>query len=629
MKVDNDDVISDFISARKTDTVAKEGSQVNEIGCEVDIDELLGLSGKVYVDARDRGHVITELNRIRDRLLIESNSLSKSHILYLPEGSGKSRLALDLAARGKKILFTCKSWEQVFAKWEEFSEAAKPLGLEVGFLASKEGKLRKNFKTRSKRHRPTNPYSPGEMDVEATLDVMVETNPSKSKGLLSLTLKQFLSDDRMHLNSEGGRHPLFGEAGNLLDDGGTSSYVGLGADILVTTFAQARILSLKNQWLPRDWLVWFDDPDVNDIVDIEPYDPKRIGELPSEELEKRTRLINRTRYFERDFKQQLGRAYRSRACVYTTTERVTLLAIEHMLKGRREDFVLHDSMSNLAGGDVTILGTVKVQRSYDAFVPLMVRRLEKTGHKLKLIANGLGSSLNHSNSKGLNTLKNQDLLVELSIPHPIECKTVCDALGYDFRNRSREISRLLMLDRMHQAIGRNSGYRHEDSKCVVLTDPKIHKYLVAETRYLVDLNNSVLIDRTAKMSRLDRRTTESAASTIQEIETFLNNLDQYVADKRKIKHDINHVLSGFQDDSKRLSYVARLLTALTSLSGVLFDCEEDYTEPSDVSQRAYWDIGRWVLKDCVGEGMRQGVIEEYLEFVDKPDDEKDREVGTG
>jgi len=55
------------------------------------------------------------------------------------------------------------------------------------------------------------------------------------------------------------------------------------ADIVVTTFSQARLLRLRHQRLSKDWTVWFDHPDVSDLVDIEPYEPERWGEIPEEE----------------------------------------------------------------------------------------------------------------------------------------------------------------------------------------------------------------------------------------------------------------------------------------------------------------------------------------------------------
>jgi hypothetical protein len=62
------------------------------------------------------------------------------------------------------------------------------------------------------------------------------------------------------------------------------------------------------------------------------------------------------------------------------------------------------------------MGTNKVYSSFDGIIPLMVRRLEKEDYDILLIADGLGQSHNHSNTKGKNDLTKRNLIVELSAP---------------------------------------------------------------------------------------------------------------------------------------------------------------------------------------------------------------------
>ncbi len=57
-------------------------------------------------------------------------------------------------------------------------------------------------------------------------------------------------------------------------------------------------------------------------------------------------------------------------------------------------------MSNIVGGNITTLGTEKVERGDDDIIALMERRVEKAGYKIVSIANGLGAPLTHSKSKG-------------------------------------------------------------------------------------------------------------------------------------------------------------------------------------------------------------------------------------
>jgi len=86
-----------------------------------------------FTDAADRTHVNEQLRRIGQLIYREEIPVPlggrpvefPTHLVYLPEGSGKSALAFDLAAKGMKILFACKSLEQMFEKYDEFTEKSK------------------------------------------------------------------------------------------------------------------------------------------------------------------------------------------------------------------------------------------------------------------------------------------------------------------------------------------------------------------------------------------------------------------------------------------------------------------------------------------------------------------------
>lgn len=193
----------------------------------------------------------------------------------------------------------------------------------------------------------------------------------------------------------------------------------------------------------------------------------------------------------------------------------------------------------------------------------------------------MSSKVNHSNNKGRNDLNETNILVELSIPHPNYLRTICDAIDMSFDKDQNKVNRLIMLDRMHQAIGRNSGYRYEGYECVVLVDSNVHNYIVEDTRYKIDRYNSVPIDPTRRMGRKDTRTTDTASPMVQEVEYLLKNVDEYISDGRKVKPDIKHVMGSIEDNSDRVKYIIRLLTALSELSGVRFDAAQPNEEPEN------------------------------------------------
>ncbi|MCP4296771.1 MAG: hypothetical protein GY786_14305, partial [Proteobacteria bacterium] len=163
------------------------------------------------------------------------------------------------------------------------------------------------------------------------------------------------------------------------------------------------------------------------------------------------------------------------------------------------------------------------------------------------------------------------------------------------------------------AIGRNSGYRWQGFQCVVLVDKHVHKHMVDETRYLIDFDNSVVIDRTQKMSRKERRATKSASNIVQELENQLNNIDAYVTDGRKIKPDLKYVIESIESDKNRLTYMIRLITSLAELSNI--NVKKMFTEYSHLNEKqlSYRDLIVWVLESWDPEGKRETVLEKVYE----------------
>lgn len=586
------------------------------------VDDLLGLPPIDYVDAEDRASVLKQLAEIGTQILTYHGPPSEfprtvsypSHIVYLPEGAGKSRLAVDFARRDQKIVFACKSWNQAFEKYNDFKELGLHYGFTVQLFASKDGKIRKRFGVPVVRTDSPDPFRTGKILEEESIQSIIKANPKLSPAFIRLSWQFFGADV---LAFQRLPDPTFDEDGELVLDGEDGNYVGHDADILVTTFAQLRILKLKGQHIPPSWIIWIDDPDISDVIDIHPYDTDRWGELSEEELDKKTRMVNGKRYFRREPAQSLGFAYRFHKCVYTTTEVLTRDAIALMMRRRNESFLIHDKMTHLAGGKITILGTKRVQKRNDGVVPLLSRRLNKLGFPTALIADGLSSDINHSNNKGKNTLNKTNILVELSVPHPVQVRTLCDALDKSFATDQNDVTKLLMLDRMHQAIGRNSGYRYQGGfECVVLADRLFHKYLVENARYRLDEKNSVIIDRTKSMARSDRRTMPSASTMVREIETLLNNLDNYLLDNRKARPDINYVVKHVKDESKRRKLLVRILIALTALSGVRFDSKEDSPYQVDTWEDKYSKLGYWMMGTWFDSVGFESALREYTREVE-------------
>ena len=581
-------------------------------------DELLDLPfDKDYVDAANRQHVLKQLAKIEQDIRWDAGyqfssgtRQFKSRILFLPEGSGKSHLVVNLAKWGEKIIFACKSWQQAEAKYQEYQRIGIQEGFNVRMVRSKDAKARRRFNTKVIRGEQRSPYATARILDEESIEAFIVNNPDLSPAFIRLTW-QFFTSDRFSFDTI--PHPEIDEEGNIRDDNLLGPLHADNTRIIITTFEQLRIHRLRNTHIPDEWTIWFDDPDITDVIDIDLYDTERWEEVSDDQLEEKTREINGRRYFKRNPHQSLGYSLRNHKCIYTTTEIITKLAIEQLMKKRKEEFVVHDKMDNIMGGTITILGTKLVRKRFDGIIPPIVRRLTKLNIPTLLIADGLASEINHSNNKGRNDLNKTNLLVELSIPHQIQVRTVCDALDLPFSRNNNEIARTIMLDRMHQAIGRNSGYRWKGFQCVVLVDKQVHKQMVDETRYLIDFDNSVVIDRTKKMGRKERRTKSSASNIVQELEYQLNNIDEYVTDNRKIKPDLKFVIESIKSDTDRITYLIRLITSLAELSNI--NVKKLFSDTGHLNdlQQTYRNIIIWILESWVPESKRESVLEKVFE----------------
>jgi hypothetical protein len=576
-----------------------------------------------YDDASDRSQVNEQLKEIQKE--IESDDGFKfvpenkdthvkqfknyaSHIIYMPEGTGKSRLVIDIAKKGRKIIFACKSWEQAESKFKEYSKAGDEYGFKVDIVRSKDAKARKRFNTKVVRSPQRGPYKPGHIEDDASLDEFIKNNPDLSEEFIRLSWAFFTTDElsfesipfrQLDENME--------EVGDLL-----APMFDKDTRIIVTSFEQLRIHRLKNILIPSDWTIWFDDPDINDVIDIDPYDLEKWKELSGEKLATDTKVIGGKHYFKRDSRQSLGYPLAKYQCIYTTTEGITKQAVELMLRRRKEHFLVHDKMNHIFGGNITILGTSKVRKRFDGMIPAISRRLFKMDFDNTLIADGLAARWNHSNNKGRNNLSGENLLIELSIPHDFQVKTVCDALDLDYGTNKREVRKQIMLDRLHQAIGRNSGYRYNGKECVVLVDMMFHKDIVKETRYLIDDKNSVLIDRTAQMSRLDSRLSDTARPMVIQLDSLLNNIDAYVNDFRKCKFDIKFVLNNLFDSKKQHGLVVRVLVSLCSYAEIDLENEDDDENPL---QSKYRELANWILNTWIPLDQKKETLNEVEDIL--------------
>jgi len=591
-----------------------------------------------------------------------SREFSTAHIVYLPEGSGKSQLALDLVRMGECVIFACQTWDQVFEKQKDFSKLLanndpdKHYNVEMAL--SLDALVRLRWKIKLVRADKQSHFKTGQVDIEQSFERIRKSNPGitpkffkswwktvgDSSGKLSSAMRKALEETTVITHVENNE-----EVGVIFHEKNLQNKT---SGLVITTFSQLRLFKVKGDTIPKDWLIWYDDPGLTDVANIsplenadiqevdEPLSTAELGEIDSDDeeqtstLRERTdiRTINGTKYSTRPIDLWLGYSTLRNRMVFTTTELLTKRMLFKHLSNMDKFPEVHDEMMAMPFGRITIMGTEKVRRKFDAIVPIIARYLCKDGKEVKLIADGMGTHLNHVNSKGSNVLGDTDILVEISIPHPSEIRTICDMLDVDFNRARDSITHDLMLDKIHQAIGRNSGFRWNGHECIVLVDKLHHARIIKNVRYAFDRHNSVIIDKTSRSKRVDKMITESASPLTTEIEKYLNRFDDYICDGRSITHAIDHVVKEVEDGVKRISYIARLLTALTSLSKVRLDSEADTTMVESHTVKKYRSVWKHIHDKWITESIRDKVMQQYLlnlnNNVDKKKTSKARLVET-
>lgn len=580
----------------------------------------------VWLDHEDREYIERTLANIKKEILADraegmgGRVQFKSHVLYLPEGAGKSQLAMSFLrdppqpyfpqARGAlyrhQIIFACKSWKQVMEKEASFRPQLQAIGRSCRIAWSFDGSIERRFNVKVRR-KAGGPFTPGDLIPDETIEDIRRENPRLSEKFIRVAWT-ILGDDpvrfrRMAIPDHVDVTPdtPVDDEDLIFDDMGSEPPA-----MIFTTFAQLRLLAAKHDRIPMNWIIWIDDPDLDEFLDIKPRDSSAKAD------DAKTTTIDGTSYDIRPEVQSLGLPFKHHRCIYTTTERMTLRLLEHHLGKHNTPYTVHGKRQQVTGGKITLLGTDKVQTKFDALIPLLSRRLEKDHQtEITLIADGIPADFNHSTNKGRNDLKNRNILVELSVPHPTQIKTVCDALGLKFSEHQRALGHDLMIDKMHQAIGRNSGFRTSGAECVVLVDKKRHAALVNECGYQIDTANSVIIDKTARMGRLDSRLTDSASPLVKQIERFLNHPTDYLSDFRKVKPDIQFVLDRLENPIKKSNYIIRLLVSLTSMSQARFDHDPSSSVPKEPRLSSQIrKLGEWVLT-LISSNEREKVLTRY------------------
>lgn len=547
-------------------------------------------------------HPFTRAEReelIRKKCLDKKISM-KHHImlLYAFEGFGKSYYAYLLAKEQKaKVLFASISNEQA----SEQADSFRKLGLRVQFIPGREYLLRQIYKVEIQYQEASHPW-----DIERLAE-----SPTKRW----MKENQKLTDEQIEKIWMATEAPVPNWQNHDIvctTIARTMAYSKIQRDRFVDTWATdakglvkyaGKGLRDEDRVVPKDVVVFFDDPDKEFFTWFKPYDPKFYERLKERQarlaasnrqatdgpelqgaehgITKETAVpdriyldhttikieeINTRDYFVRPEHLVLGYALEGNRLVFTTTEELTRRLILYMYPEVYEPKLMPDQ--KMLAGDITMIKTNIVASKRDGFLPPIMNRLKKEKYEFHYIADGQGSEVNLVNNKGQNIFADKDTIIEISEPHyELVTRFIDEMHDHGWEESDRNAMKVVLaLDALQQAIGRNSGYRwsdqekHAQRRCIVLCEPKLHDVLVRVMRYHV----GTVVNKVEE--RVDAK--KKYTTLLDGVCWFILNLDFYLRDGLGMRgqafwDDAQEVIRALPAGRRR-SFHKRLLKALNA-----------------------------------------------------------------
>jgi hypothetical protein len=444
-------------------------------------------------------------------------------LLYAAEGFGKSSIATILIKeKERKVLFACKSNVQA----EEQANTFKKHGINVQLICARDHWLRTIEKVTVEYYEPSHPWDAervNEVKTKAAMRKMGMDNemieqlweiyePPKpdfeNYDMVITTQARVMGWGRRQYTHRLMRKPdgkgkiapttsipddkrIVPEAVTIICDDGQMEDFCMLADF---DNKYIKIRKVSNEKMKE--IHGGDEFEADPIVDGRVLKRKTIGEFE---------------YFVRPKSFLFGHGLLGNQIIFSTTEHITRELIFRRYGGKKEKRVGDDGKKKTSGrvyepklipedhmkmdaGKITVFKTKAVQKKRDGILPVIAERVrEKWDNDIQYVADGQGCALNHITIKGQNTFSSDDMIVEISYAHMNKVTRLLHELEWDESEEktSRFLKVMLAVDTVHQAIGRNSGYRYADKpirergESVVLIEPQIFEDVLKMMRYKV------------------------------------------------------------------------------------------------------------------------------------------------
>jgi hypothetical protein len=477
-------------------------------------------------------------------------------LLYAFEGFGKSRIVHILVQDGRKVIFACKTNEQAEEQHAKFFEQ----GLRVQLVLSREYQLSKRgYAACVVKDPKKHPWDVSTINESATLARLRQRGLTKE------------------------------EAQIVWSSTGTEKINWADHDVILMTHARLALLGFIQEQKRTNQnhdvrhfdmyekiplyvdCVW-DDVDKKDFAWLSPFDNQYASvQINGKPIE--TKTITKTTkgkheynnvYFVKPECFRYGYGLPNRQ-IFSTTEQLTTFLIERHIGD--ENLFVPELMPEIKmkAGDITVFKTQMTGRNRDGLLLPLLRRVNKEGYEFHIIGDGI-SRINHTNNKGQNCFDDKDIVVEVSQMNLTDIQQWLDELGWTDKE-THALKVLDALDRLHQAVGRNSGYRWSDKEdkdkksVVVLLDGGIFDAVVKQSRYYIDCTEDL---DTPNRSTYRKRPKDSLANCIA---WYIQNLDNYINSigfkgyKKRFEQDCRFVVDNYEQ-----KFIDRMKLALDFLS---------------------------------------------------------------
>lgn len=454
-------------------------------------------NGLVWDEDKQQLQALTALDEcLADIRRDVAMGIPRGYFLAGGEGIGKSRLALKLATlmpHNSVIVFACKTWVACEEKLIEFERAFAEIAAQGGvrrkaaIAFSSERKMFNRWRVKPS-YKSERAFDIPSVDEKRTIRTLARVS--------GLTLKDATSEYKRFKTDK-------------------ISEIVADRDVKIVLTTIARLATPHGDVLP-ECVIWIDDPSEQEFDEYRAI-PGAYPTMTREDVREKfcrdsdmcKKVNDRWNYVRPDLRK-LAVLHRMRNIVLTTTESLVGQSIERQFQRHNVRLKKYGDREIALGGTLTILGTNMTRANLDGSLAFIATRLSQTHGDVVLIGDGVGARYNLTNVKGVNVLMGLRTIIKISVlaPSVVEERCIQHDVPYDNLKERESLVERMVLDRLHQALGRNLGARFRDgAECVVLVDPKYFNMLTSKCQYEFDRENSMLIDHSATPSS-DRKRTE-------------------------------------------------------------------------------------------------------------------------